>query len=50
MFELVQIGKRAPNFITIRVYQNRVGKIRLFDIHSLVSKRSHGRLEQLNYP
>lgn len=33
MLELIQIGKVAPNFLTIGVYQNRLGKIRLSDYH-----------------
>ena len=33
MLESIQIGKVAPNFITIGVYQNRLGKIRLSDYH-----------------
>lgn len=28
-----EIGKVAPNFITIRMYKNRLGKIRLSDYH-----------------
>lgn len=31
---LLQIGKLAPNFLTIAVYKNRLGKIRLSDYHS----------------
>lgn len=30
---LLQIGKLAPNFLTIAVYKNRLGKIRLSDYH-----------------
>lgn len=33
MLESIQIGKVAPNFITIAVYKNRLGKIRLSDYH-----------------
>jgi peroxiredoxin (alkyl hydroperoxide reductase subunit C) len=33
MLEPIQIGKVAPNFITIAVYKNRLGKIRLSDYH-----------------
>ena len=33
MVESIQIGKVAPNFITIGVYKNRLGKIRLSDYH-----------------
>ena len=33
MVESLQIGKVAPNFITIGVYKNRLGKIRLSDYH-----------------
>jgi peroxiredoxin (alkyl hydroperoxide reductase subunit C) len=33
MVESMQIGKVAPNFLTIGVYQNRLGKIRLSDYH-----------------
>jgi peroxiredoxin (alkyl hydroperoxide reductase subunit C) len=29
MLNSIQIGKRATNFVTVRVYKNRVGKIRL---------------------
>ena len=102
MLESIQIGKVAPNFITIGIYKNRLGKIRLSDyhgkkyvilvfypanftsvspteliklsekvsefrklstqllaisvdspfshLHYLLSKRSHGGLNQLNYP
>ena len=33
MLESIQIGKVAPNFLSIGVYQNRLGKIRLSDYH-----------------
>lgn len=33
MTEFPQIGKLAPNFVTIGVYKNRLGKIRLSDYH-----------------
>ena len=33
MRNYVQIGKIAPNFVTISVYKNRLGKIRLSDYH-----------------
>ena len=33
MLESIQIGKVAPNFLTIGVYKNRLGKIRLSDYH-----------------
>ena len=33
MLYSIQIGKIAPNFITIGVYKNRLGKIRLSDYH-----------------
>ena len=33
MLETIQIGKLAPNFITIGVYKNRLGKIRLSDYY-----------------
>ena len=33
MTNLPQIGKMAPNFLTIGVYKNRLGKIRLSDYH-----------------
>ena len=33
MLESIQIGKVAPNFISIGVYKNRLGKIRLSDYH-----------------
>jgi hypothetical protein len=29
MVDLIQIGKMAPNFVTVGVYKNRLGKIRL---------------------
>jgi peroxiredoxin (alkyl hydroperoxide reductase subunit C) len=102
MSDSIQIGKTAPNFVTVGVFQNRLGKIRLSDyhgkkyvvlifypanftsisptelirlsdrisefrklstqilaisvdspfshLHYLMSKRSQGGLEQLNYP
>jgi peroxiredoxin (alkyl hydroperoxide reductase subunit C) len=102
MLNYPQIGKMAPNFLTVGVYKNRLGKIRLSDyygkkyvilvfypanftsvsptelirlsdrisefrklstqnlaisvdspfshLHSLLSKRSQGGLDQLNYP
>ena len=102
MLDLIQIGKMAPNFMTVGVYKNRLGKVRLSDyrgkkyvilvfypanftsvslteliqlsnrisefrklstqilaisidspfshLHFLLSKRSQGGLEQLNYP
>ena len=28
-----QIGKMAPNFLTVGIYKNRLGKIRLSDYH-----------------
>ena len=31
MLDSIQIGKMAPNFVTVGVYQNRLGKIRLSD-------------------
>ena len=31
MINSIQIGKRAPNFVTVGVYKNRLGKIRLSD-------------------
>nr|WAK84902.1 thiol-specific antioxidant protein [Amicula sp. isolate GU52X-4 cfCalB7]WAK84990.1 thiol-specific antioxidant protein [Amicula sp. isolate GU52X-4 cfCalB7] len=31
MLDLIQIGKMAPNFATVGVYKNRLGKIRLSD-------------------
>lgn len=31
--QLPQIGKIAPNFLTVAVYKNRLGKIRLSDYH-----------------
>ena len=31
MIHSIQIGKRAPNFVTVGVYKNRLGKIRLSD-------------------
>ena len=33
MNNLLQIGKKAPNFSTIGIYQNKLGKIRLSDYH-----------------
>ena len=33
MLESIQIGKVAPNFVTIGIYKNRLGKIRLSDYH-----------------
>ena len=33
MLEVLQIGKIAPNFITMGIYRNRLGKIRLSDYH-----------------
>ena len=33
MSNLIQIGLEAPNFMSIGVYQNRLGKIRLSDYH-----------------
>ena len=33
MTDLPQIGKLAPNFLTVAVYKNRLGKIRLSDYH-----------------
>ena len=33
MTRLPQIGKVAPNFLTVGVYKNRLGKIRLSDYH-----------------
>jgi len=102
MLDSIQIGKMAPNFVTVGVYKNRLGKIRLSDyygkkyvilifypsnftsisateliglsdrvsefrklstqilaisvdspfshLHYLLSKRSQGGLEHLNYP
>ena len=33
MVESIQIGKIAPNFVTMGIYKNRLGKIRLSDYH-----------------
>ena len=33
MLDFVQVGKMAPNFVTIGIYKNRLGKIRLSDYH-----------------
>ena len=33
MSNSIQIGKIAPNFVTVGVYKNRLGKIRLSDYH-----------------
>lgn len=33
MIHSAKVGKRAPNFITVGLYKNRLGKIRLSDYH-----------------
>ena len=33
MLEVLQIGKIAPNFVTMGIYRNQLGKIRLSDYH-----------------
>jgi len=33
MSDLIQIGKRAPNFVNVGVFENRLGKIRLSDYY-----------------
>jgi len=33
MSDLIQIGKAAPNFVTVKVLNNRIGTIRLSDYH-----------------
>jgi peroxiredoxin (alkyl hydroperoxide reductase subunit C) len=33
MVDSIEIGKMAPNFLTVGVYKNRLGKIRLSDYH-----------------
>jgi alkyl hydroperoxide reductase subunit AhpC len=33
MLESIRIGKAAPNFVTVGIYKNRLGKIRLSDYH-----------------
>ena len=33
MIDSIEIGKVAPNFITLGIYKNRLGKIRLSDYH-----------------
>lgn len=33
MLNRIEIGKMAPNFVTVGVYKNRLGKIRLSDYH-----------------
>ena len=33
MLDSIKIGKMAPNFVTVGVYKNRLGKIRLSDYH-----------------
>ena len=33
MSDFIQIGKTAPNFVTVGVFNNRLGKIRLSDYH-----------------
>jgi alkyl hydroperoxide reductase subunit AhpC len=33
MSDSLQIGKIAPNFVSVGVYKNRLGKIRLSDYH-----------------
>ena len=34
MINLIQIGRKAPNFVTVGVYKNRLGKIRLSDYYA----------------
>jgi peroxiredoxin (alkyl hydroperoxide reductase subunit C) len=33
MVDSIQIGRRAPNFVAVGIYKNRLGKIRLSDYH-----------------
>ena len=33
MVEIIQVGNTAPNFVTIGVYKNQLGKVRLSDYH-----------------
>jgi peroxiredoxin 2/4 len=33
MLDTIEIGNMAPNFVTVGVYKNRLGKIRLSDYH-----------------
>ena len=33
MIHSIEVGKMAPNFMTVGVYKNRLGKIRLSDYH-----------------
>jgi peroxiredoxin (alkyl hydroperoxide reductase subunit C) len=33
MLDSIQVGTMAPNFVTVGVYKNRLGKIRLSDYH-----------------
>ena len=33
MLEPIQVGSIAPNFISVSVYKNRLGKVRLSDYH-----------------
>lgn len=33
MLDFPQIGRMAPNFLTVGVYKNRLGKIRLSDYY-----------------
>ncbi len=33
MIDSLQVGKPAPNFLTIGIYKNRLGKVRLSDYH-----------------
>ena len=33
MLDSIQIGKIAPNFVTVGIYKNQLGKIRLSDYH-----------------
>lgn len=39
MAETIQIEKVAPNFVTIGVYKNRLGKIRLSDLNKKITQK-----------
>jgi len=33
MLDSIQVGSIAPNFVSVAVYRNRLGKVRLSDYH-----------------
>lgn len=33
MLDSIQLGKITPNFVTVSIYKNRLGKIRLSDYY-----------------